>query len=254
MTAHREARFAIYFTPPVESLLYQFGSACVGRDAATGDTLPHPIVDGVSAEQWQRFAASPGLYGFHATLKPPFRLAAGRTREELIGSLETFAMGCVPIDAASLRVARISNFIALVLTADSMPLGDLAAACVRQFDRFRAPSTPAEIGRRNPARLTPRQQALLAYWGYPYVLDEWRFHMTLASGLDREEADRICAQLDRMATPICGAPLMIDAVCLFEQPHAGAPFRLTQRLRFVAKQGFAAADCKERTVTTGVEP
>jgi len=253
MTAHREARFAIYFTPPVESSLYQFGSACVGRDAATGDTLPHPIVDGVSPEQWQRFAASPGLYGFHATLKPPFRLAAGRTRDELIGSLETFAVGCVPIETAPLRVARISNFIALVLSSDSMPLVELAAGCVRQFDRFRAPSMPAEIDRRNPARLTPRQQALLAHWGYPYLLEEWRFHMTLASGLDRDEADRICAQLDRIAAPICDTPLTIDAVCLFEQPHADAPFRLTRRLPFVAKLGSAAVESTTGAVTTGVE-
>jgi len=229
MTAHREARFAIYFTPPVESLLYQFGSACVGRDAATGDTLPHPIVDGVSAEQWQRFAASPGLYGFHATLKPPFRLAAGRTREELIGSLEQFAMGCVPIDAAPLRVERISNFIALVLTADSMPLGDLAAACVRQFDRFRAPSTPAEIGRRNPARLTPRQQALLAYWGYPYVLDEWRFHITLATAFDPDEANALFALLGRVIAPACDAPIAVDAISLFEQRAPDEPFRATAR-------------------------
>jgi hypothetical protein len=103
---------------------------------------------------------------------------------------------------------------------------------VQQFDRFRAAATPAEVARRNPAHLTSRQRALLDHWGYPYVLDEWRFHMTLASGLDRDEADRIASLLDRVAAPLCDRPLAIDAVCLFEQPRADAPFRLTQRFAF----------------------
>src|SRR5262245_16149341 len=113
MNAQGLPRFAIYFAPPADSALYQFGSPCVGRDAVSGEARAHPVVDGVTAERWQHLAASPRIYGFHATLKPPFRLADGRTREELVGALEAFAATRTPVDASPLRVSRVSNFIAM---------------------------------------------------------------------------------------------------------------------------------------------
>jgi hypothetical protein len=85
--------------------------------------------------------------------------------------------------------------------------------------------------------LTPRQRELLVAWGYPYVLDQWRFHMTLASGLERAEADRLREALDPLAAHLGKAPLLVDAVCLFEQPAAGAPFRLTARFPFGGPTG-----------------
>ncbi len=44
-----------------------------------------------------------------------------------------------------------------------------------------------ELQRRRAANLTPRQEFLLMHWGYPYVLDEFRFHMTLTRRLPDEK-------------------------------------------------------------------
>jgi putative phosphonate metabolism protein len=232
MAGETDARFAIYFAPPAGSGLHRFGSTCLGRDAESGEDLPHPRIDGVTADRWRTLTASPGRYGFHATLKPPFHLAPGRTRAELVHALCRFAAGHRPLETAPLRVTRIASFVALVLRDASTPLSALADGCLRDLDQFRAPPSADDLARRRAEALSPRQRALLEAWGYPYVMDEWRFHMTLASGLERAEADAVCPALERLAAPVCRAPLAVDAICLFEQPARAVPFRLTGRFPF----------------------
>jgi putative phosphonate metabolism protein len=227
-----ERRFAIYYAPRIDSELSRFGVACLGRDAATGVEFPPPLLDGLSAERWHAITESPRRYGFHATLKPPFHLAPGRTVDELRHRLERFADERRPFEAGPLSVARISNFLAFVLRAPSPPLCNVAKACVSRFDDFRATPSEAELQRRRSDSLTPRQRALLDTWGYPYVFEEWRFHMTLASGLETTEADHVCDVLREAAGAACDAPLEVDAVCLFEQASADAPFRLVRRFPF----------------------
>jgi putative phosphonate metabolism protein len=232
MTSTAEARYAIYFAPPHDSALHAFGSGCLGRDAATDETRARPAIDGVSAERWCAMTASPRGYGFHATLKPPFHLAGSRTRDELVRALEQFAAGRRAFEAPALCVDRIGNFVALVPQRQSRALSTLADDCVRGFDDFRATPTPDDVARRSPGLLTPRQRALLDTWGYPYVMEEWRFHMTLATGLSRAEAEHLRQELGRLAEPACAAQLLVDSVCLFEQPRRDAPFRVTGRFAF----------------------
>src|SRR5262249_3027990 len=218
-----------------ESPLYQFGSTCLGRDVVTNAELTPPDVDGLTAERWRHITASPRTYGFHATLKAPFHLAAGCSTDQLLESLDRFAASLDAFEPAPLRVARSSRFVALVLRDNSTLLSSLAAACVRGFDGFRAPPSEHELARRRKETLTPRQLQMLDSWGYPYVLDEWRFHMTLASGLDRTETTSLCSALERLAAPHCIAPLVVDGVCLFRQPGANQPFRLIRRFPFLGR-------------------
>jgi putative phosphonate metabolism protein len=233
MTGTAEARYAIYFAPPDESPLHAFGTTCLGRDAATGETRARPAIDGVSAERWCAMTSSPRGYGFHATLKPPFHLAGSRTRDELVRALERFAAARRVFEAPALCVDRIGTFVALVPQRHSAALSALADDCVRGFDDFRAPPSAEERARRRSSEsLTPRQRALLDTWGYPYVMEEWRFHMTLATGLSRAEAEHLRLVLGRLAAPACAAPVRVDGVCLFEQPRRDAAFRLTGRFAF----------------------
>ena len=149
-------RFRDLLRRPVESPLFRFGREILGRDVATGEELsteeqPPAMRDGISADRWRQITASPRQYGFHATLKPPFHLAAGRTADDLVVCLERFVTGRQPFETAPLRLARISNFLALVLRAESPALSDLANACVCGFDDFRAPAGPEELARRKSA-------------------------------------------------------------------------------------------------------
>jgi hypothetical protein len=90
-----------------------------------------------------------------------------------------------PVTIPSLEVRRLGGFIAVVPTEPSAALADLAAATVAALDPFRAPPSEAELARRRKARLSDRQEALLMKWGYPYVMEEFRFHLTLTGRLDR---------------------------------------------------------------------
>jgi hypothetical protein len=144
-------------------------------------------------------------------------------------AVEAFAAGLPPVSGPRLRLARISRFWALTPCAPCPPLDRLANTCVRALDRFRAPPPAAELARRRAAGLTWRQEVLLQHWGYPYVMDEFRFHMTLTMQLDDDEGARVGHMLGPLVEPLCGAPLAVAAVSLVRQEDRKSSFRLVGR-------------------------
>jgi hypothetical protein len=98
---------------------------------------------------------------------------------------------------------------------------------VMAFDDFRAPATEAELARRNQAKLTPRQRELLSAWGYPYVLDEFGFHLTLTDRIPREQRPTVERVLGDWFAGLLGADLPVDALGVFTEAEPGAPFELS---------------------------
>ena len=221
-------RFAIYFAPPAGSRLAEAGARWLGRDAQSRRPLAQPRLAGLSAERLAAITAAPRRYGFHATLKAPFSLAGDRTVAELHESAARLAAGRDAF-SMSLRVGQISGFLALVPARTPEALAGLEAACVRELDPFRAPENEVDAQRRRAAELSARQESLLRLWGYPYVLEEFRFHMTLTERLEEPERGRIEALLKEMFGPALDAPVRIDAISVFEQPDRGSPFSETAR-------------------------
>jgi len=148
-------------------------------------------------------------------------LAEGCFRADLEQAMSDFAHSEPPFAVGPLRVAVLAGFLALVPQEQSMQLTDFAASCVTLFDRFRAPMTADERARRLQAGLSPRQQVLLEQYGYPYVLEEFLFHMTLCDR-DGEAMQRAA---EAWLEPALAEPLWLDRIVLFHQPEAGAPFR-----------------------------
>ena len=222
-------RWAIYFAPEPGSTLARFGAEWLGYDAASGTTLSQPLLAEIEAERLQSITAEPRRYGFHATLKPPFALAGGFTAEQLDEAVAALARQQAAFDAPHLRLSCISGFWALTLPASCPPLQTLADRCVSELDSFRALPSAAELARRRRARLTARQDELLARWGYPYVMDEFRFHMTLTARLDAVEGAVVARVLEPLVAPLCHSALAIDALSLFHQERRDAPFRLIAR-------------------------
>ena len=199
-----DARFAIYFSPPSDSPL--------AREAAAWFALPEA----------QPHTISPRHYGFHATLKPPFALQNGRTADDLRQALQSFAASQTSLNLPPLQVSALGRFIALTLSAPCPPLDELAARCVLEFEPFRRPAPRPEDG------LTPRQIELLRLHGYPYVLDQWKFHMTLTSSIANEPTRaELLHTLTRHFTALHPVPL--TDLCLFTQPDPQTPFTLTAR-------------------------
>jgi putative phosphonate metabolism protein len=216
-------RFAIYYADAPGSALDRFGASLLGYDAYSGEDLPFP--DGVLPD-WRELTQDPRKYGFHATLKAPMALAAGRTEAQLVAACELFADAARPVPLIRPVVDSISGFIAVVPSEPSPELERLAADCTRAFDFFRAPLTPEDLARRNSAKLTPRQCEYLDRWGYPYVMEEFRFHMTLTGRLPAERRDSVVAMLRERFAAVDLAALEIDRIALFRQDDAASRFEI----------------------------
>jgi putative phosphonate metabolism protein len=224
------ARSAIYFAPAAGSALEAFGCGWLGR-ALDGAPLAQPAVPGLDGARLWEITRSPRYYGFHGTLKAPFALADGRSAESLGEAIEAFVRRRAPFEVR-LKIGSLDGFIAFVPAAASPALDALAADCVVAFDGFRAPLDDAEIARRRAAGLTRRQERYLLRYGYPYVLDDFGFHMTLTERLQPPERDLVLAILAERAAPICAEPLRIDAIATFEQPSREDPFAVHRRFLF----------------------
>ena len=219
-------RYAIYYAPARGSDLASFGAQLLGYDAFAGDDLPFPEDVTRQAPDWQELTADPRKYGFHATLKAPFSLAEGRTEAELFAACSTFAATRRAIPVFTPVVGSISGFIAVIPAEPPQELLKLAADCVREFDCFRALLTEADRARRNPSQLTPAQREYLDHWGYPYVMEEFRFHMTLTGRLSGERREPILAMLKERFAALELATLAIDRIAVFRQDNAASRFRI----------------------------
>jgi putative phosphonate metabolism protein len=229
------ARHALYWAPPAGSILTRLGEAWLGHSAEGRTPDPRAAVPGFAGDELTVITAEPRRYGLHATLKPPFRLAEGRSEAALEAALAAFCRTRPVIVAPPLRLKRIGNFLALVPGERAPEIGALAAACVEAFDGFRAAPAAGELARRRAARLTPAQEANLTRWGYPYVMDEFRFHVTLTGAITREQAERLEPFLASLFAPAMAMPLEIGEISLFDEPAPGAPFRLVRRQPFLGR-------------------
>ncbi|HZP88272.1 MAG TPA: DUF1045 domain-containing protein, partial [Burkholderiales bacterium] len=211
-------RYAVYFAPTASSLLWQKGCRWLGRDPERDLLLEQPVIDGLSA-RIEQITASPRGYGLHATLKAPFALASGYKEDDLHEAFVAFAAARRALTLPKLQVSVLDGFLALTPVAPSAELNELAAACVTQFDHFRRSADPAEIGRRLRTSLTANQREMLSRWGYPYVLNEYRFHMTLTDRLAPADAAGISRWLSDYFGEALAEPLAVNDIALFVQPE-----------------------------------
>jgi hypothetical protein len=205
--------------------LFADAAAWLGRDPASGAALPQPDITNIA-----EVTAEPRLYGFHATLKPPMRLAHGYGWNDVVSAAAAFADRIAPFELPALSVQDVFGFLALRETEPSAPLQALADACVERLDPFRAPPSDTELSRRRRANLTPLQDEMLTRWGYPYVFDTWFFHLTLTRRLSAAEKQVFMPAAETYFARAIGTRRRVSDICLFVQPAPGAPFVIRERL------------------------
>ena len=220
-----DTRYAIYYVP-APGALADFGAAWLGWDPVQGVAVPHPALPGLPVPV-DEITATPRKYGLHATLKPPFRLRQGQTEGALAEAVAAFAARTAPVLLEGLSLSRLGRFLALTPEGDTTALNAFAAATVRAFEPFRAPLDAAELARRRKARLSPRQDALTLQWGYPYVMEEFRFHITLSGRLDEDRIGAVEAVLAKALPPL-PRPYPIDGLGLLREDDEGR-FHLLHR-------------------------
>jgi putative phosphonate metabolism protein len=226
-------RYAIYYAPPADGEFWRFGSSVLGYDAVTGRDIPFTIPPGCDAGTWPTLTEDPRRYGFHATLKAPFELAQGCTESDLVSFARTYASGIKGVRLSGLSVNSLGSFVALTPTAESVDLQIFALKLVQAFEPFRAPLGEADLARRLRHPLTAEQRTNLDCYGYPYVGDAFRFHMTLTGALPAEQVARVTRALTAAYTAAVSAgPVMIDRIGLFRQTTRGERFRLIEVYSF----------------------
>jgi putative phosphonate metabolism protein len=219
-------RYAIYYAP-LPGDLANATAQWLGWDGQTGQARMHPDLPGLPLPI-ASLTAAPRKYGFHGTIKAPFRLAPGVTEFQLQDRLTRLAAQLSAVELPGLVLQKLKGFLALVPDGDDIDLLALGAEVVSHLDDLRAPLTDAETARRRPDRLTARQRALLSSWGYPYVMEEFRFHLTLTDDLPDAVADAVMPVLGAWLAPAIPRPFSIPDLCLFAEDMTGR-FHLRSR-------------------------
>lgn len=228
------ARYAVYYAPEAGSPLSRLGAGWLGYDAETGQTVAR-IETPPTPRPVEEMTADPARYGLHGTVKAPFRLVedadGGADVAALDRALVAFAAEHPAITAPALEIRADHGFTAFRPSGPSPDLDALAAAVVQELDGLRAPLTEAEMAKRLRAPLSPVQRQYLETWGYPYVLDQLNFHVTLTGRVTAEEGAAMKALLDPIFAQAIEAPFRVSELCLFGDPGGGANFRLLKRYR-----------------------
>lgn len=230
------SRVAVYYAPGQTDPLWAAGCAWLGRDAASGARTVQPALCGI-----EKITAAPRSYGFHATLKAPFRLREGIMRQDVLARAQGLAASIAPFPLPPLHVAPAGGFLALLATKPSAPLQALADTVVAGFDDLRAPLTRDELERRRAGGLSVAGEAMLARWGYPEVFEAWRFHMTLSQRLTEAQHAYYGRPAQAAFAPALSQQRQVSDICLFLQMHPGADFRIVQRIALGQNQGARLA-------------
>ncbi|MFN9727305.1 DUF1045 domain-containing protein [Acidovorax sp.] len=223
-------RYAVYYAPSPGTLGWLAGSHWLGRCAAQLQALPQLDIHGVAPADLKRLTAAPRRYGWHGTLKAPFALAPGVSWMDLHQAVQALASGLQSFTLPPMQVERMDDFLALVPMpshAANAQVQAAAAACVTQLQPLAAPLGSAELARRRAAGLTPRQDELLTLWGYPFVLEEFRFHMSITGDLRQVDTRTADLVLDAAQQFFSDLPaLRFNSLAIFAEPAPGADFVL----------------------------
>lgn len=220
-------RYAIYYLPESDDPLWAFGSSVLGYDALTGAEPTPPSLPSIDSQGISNRTRGPRVYGFHATLKAPFRLRPETHEDDLLAAAGAFANAHEVVSIGEFGIETLDGFVALVPRCQSREVSAFGEACVRWFDSLRAPMTAEERAKRVLSPLSARENELLDRWGYPYVFDMFRFHMTLTGVLARHEAESIARELGELHAPLVG-PRLLSSICVCAQAP-GDRFRLLRR-------------------------
>lgn len=212
-------RFALYYAPPAAAPWTRWATAWLGWDMETGRSVAHPEIPGLPAPV-DKITQTPRKYGLHGTIKPPFRLADGCNLDDLRAAVDTLCTDLAPVSLQGLQLTRLGRFLALCTPADPA-LSALAARCVRDLDRFRAPPGLAELEKRRATGLSPTQDANLMQWGYPFVMDDFRFHITLTGKLPKPDLPPVVTALQSRLAPMLPTSLAITDLALVGEDTDG---------------------------------
>ncbi|RYF46467.1 MAG: DUF1045 domain-containing protein, partial [Cytophagaceae bacterium] len=121
-------RYAVYYAPREGAFAYR-ANEWLGREPGGLHDLPQPVLAGVGDPR--AITAEPRRYGFHGTIRAPFRLAQGVSEDTLRQTVSDLAARLQPVVCKGLRVEELTGFVALTPVGCEAALLELGAAVVQ---------------------------------------------------------------------------------------------------------------------------
>ena len=225
-------RYALYFVPGEPTEFHELGARWLGRDAYSSKRLASPPCRRVSEETFLELTSKPRRYGFHATMRAPFELLDGSTETDLARALHELCTSFSPFEISVSPQIKNNNLV-LQLDDPSELMDLLHRKCLQSVEAFRAVPSPAYLARRRRANLSANQDKLLLKWGYPYVLDEFDWHMTLSSIVsDHELLQAFYRDAVDHFHSIMNRPQIVDSMTLCRQASQDMSFEVMEQRKF----------------------
>ena len=226
-------RYAVYFAPRPDTEWCNAGSEWLGRCSSSEQAVHRSFPPSITPEKFIQLTASPSRYGWHATIKAPFVLRADADFIQLKNELSLICSQFKPFKLPRLKVSRLDDFIALTPTGDTTEISRVENACVKQLHRLAAPLPPDELLRRRAAGLSLAKDSMLLKWGYPHVLEYFRFHISLTGPLRDYSELEIQSLMNFASEKFDSLPeCQFESLAIFAEPERGENFVLLEHCMF----------------------
>jgi hypothetical protein len=217
-------RYAIYFCPTGDTALGRLGHDWLA------ESTPAPELPGISAERRNALLVKVRRYGWHATIRAPFTPLAEVAYDDVRRAVISVANACASFELP-LRINHLAGFLALRPPVDEDSPRQLAATCLGALlPLCAAPS--GEVLERRSTGLDAHEISLLQSHGYPYVLDRYRFHLTLSAPATEPEEQAMRHWLEPRVAEL--PPTRVDALSICGEVTPGSAFELIERIALCA--------------------
>jgi Protein of unknown function (DUF1045) len=218
-------RYAIYFCPASDTALGRLGQNWLAAS-------PHaPELTGISTERRNALLFKVRRYGWHATIRAPFMPAVDVAYDDVRRAVASVAHACASFELP-LHIHRLAGFLALRPCVDGAAPKQLAAICLTALLPLCAPLSNEVLERRSVG-LDADEAGLLQGYGYPYVLDRYRFHLTLSAPATESEENAMREWLEPRVAELPSTRM--DALSICREATPGGAFELVERIPLRAR-------------------
>ncbi len=219
-------KYAVYWVPTGDDPLDRFGAAWTGWCTEEGAPYDRSAIGDLGFDV-REVTRKTCRHGLHGVLMTPFSLGPGRSRFVLEHFVGRLAESVVVAPLPPLRLAVVSDRVALVPSRSSPAIVALATrigamlpplGAAAPVHGFADATAPARLGVTGAGPVVE-----LPAFGAP------TFHMPLTDRLEPRTATQVLRALEPLLRPALAIPRQISDIALMYDPGEGRPLRLLQR-------------------------
>ncbi|GAB4518198.1 MAG: hypothetical protein OHK0046_25650 [Anaerolineae bacterium] len=229
------AKFAVYYVPPAQSLLYQRGSEILGYDVRRGQLLPEYNNTRARLPEFrEEWVTQPQSYGFHVTTGYSLYFDTARLPQierEMEDVCNCFSPGLEFTFTPAAEHITFWNDSIVVLRYDPNPamlmLHTMLTARVNPYGN--ASNISESYAQKNPADLDPVKAHRVRKYYTPYMLDGWTPHFTLMMPYTGQQTAAMRTALHNLFPP---EPIRVESISLLVKGDHDTHYQYYREFRF----------------------